>query len=128
MFWNKVLKSCLEYWNSIDDLTFTALLVAMGFLVFVAIETGAMLYWTPSLSDFVNLYITLMLYYFMTGGGIIFSIFVGLVAFRKLRKWHVAYAVSILVYLIYTILIEATTDELPQKINRLFDLIQQERS
>jgi|TARA_B110000285_G_C14881809_1_gene494280 hypothetical protein len=124
---NKALKHCLEYWNSIGDLTFTALLVAMGFLVFVAIETGAMLYWTASLSDFVNLYIALTLYYIMTGGGLIFAILVGLVAFGKLHKWYLAYAVTILMYLISTMLVEAIVDALPQQINHLFDLIQQGR-
>ena len=124
---NKVLKSCLKYWNSIDDFTFTALLVVMGFLVFAAIETGAMLYWTASLSDFVNLYTALTLYYIMTGGGLIFAIIVGLVAFTKLRKWYLGYAVSILTLIIFTTLFETVVDELPHQIKNLFELIQQKR-
>ena len=124
---NKVLKSCLKYWNSIDDFTFTVLLVVMGFLVFAAIETGAMLYWTASLSDFVNLYTALTLYYIMTGGGLIFAIIVGLVAFTKLRKWYLGYAVAILTFIIFTTLFETVVDELPHQIKNLFELIQQKR-
>ena len=103
------------------------LYAAMGSIFLVALETGSTLYWNASVSDFASLYIALTLYYFMTLGAAIFAFYVGIESHAKYGKWYLSWALVILIMGFSMVSVPIAVDELPRKIERHFDTLQQER-
>ena len=104
-----------------------ALYAAMGFIFLVALETGFTLNWSGSFSNFASLYIALTLYYFMTLGSAVFAFYIGIESHVKYGKWYLSWVLVILIMGISMVVVPIVVDELPRKIERHFDTLQQER-
>jgi len=100
---------------------------AIGFMAIVALEAGYILYWNASLSNFISLYIALMLYYAMTFGSFILAAWVGIESHAKYGKWYLSWALVIMILGISRVVIPVAVDQLPRKIDRYFDTLQHER-
>ena len=100
---------------------------AIGFIGVVALETGYILYWSASLSNFASLYVALMLYYLMSFGSLILAFWIGIESYAKYGKWYLSWALVIVILGISRVVIPLAVDQLPRKIDQYFDTLQSER-